>query len=383
MNPLIKWPGGKSREYKNIRDIIPSNVDKYIEPFFGGGGIYFNHEPKKAIVNDINENLIDLYKLIKKQDNDFKSILTKLADDWENLSTIAEKIHEVIRKYKNNIRSQDIAQQIQVLSIDKRLPQLINGQEHYWALLRDGLIDKLNRIVNLEIKNGEFSNKDFYNQIVAVAKGAYYYYIRDEYLPKTKTEKVSQFFFLREYCFGSMFRYNREGKFNIPYGGASYNSKDFHTKINKSFSSNVNLLLKNTVIYCEDFKSFFRKISEDINHNDFCFFDPPYDTEFSEYDKQSFNRNDQQDLATIFRSLKCKALMIIKKTDFIYDLYKKQQGKNSKIKIDQYGKNYSYNVRGRNEREATHLLITNYDLNLTKHNVQLSFSTHHANNVHA
>jgi DNA adenine methylase len=372
MKPLIKWPGGKSREYKNIKDIIPSDMDKYIEPFFGGGGIYFNLEPRKAIINDINENLMSLYTLLKTKDGKFKELITHIANDWDNLSLIAQKVHEDTKKYKNNISKDKIIDEIDKLSKDKSLPKLINGQEHYWDLLKDGLIDKLNRIVSLEIKNGKFSDKDFYDQIVAVTKGAYYYYIRDKYVPKNKTEETAQFFYLREYCFGSMFRFNKDGKFNIPYGGASYNSKSFHTKIDKSLSPAVNQLLQGTEIYCEDFKTFFNKINNQISWNDFSFFDPPYDTEFSEYDKQPFGKKDQEELAEVFGKLKCKGLMIIKKTDFIYEIYKNQQKANPKIQINEYGKNYSYNVRGRNEREVTHLLITNYDFDLVKHNVQLS-----------
>ncbi|MEQ8225144.1 MAG: DNA adenine methylase [Candidatus Eremiobacterota bacterium] len=41
MNPLIKWPGGKRREYKYIDSLIPA-CTRYIEPFFGGGAIFFS-----------------------------------------------------------------------------------------------------------------------------------------------------------------------------------------------------------------------------------------------------------------------------------------------------------------------------------------------------
>lgn len=369
MKPLIKWPGGKSREFKNIENIIPNDIDKYIEPFFGGGGIYFNLEPNKAIINDVNESLMSLYSFFQTQDTEFKSIITQIANDWDNLSIIAKKVYKKTNKYKNNINNKDIAKEILELSKDKNLPQLINGQEHFWDLLKKGLVDKLKRIVDLEIKKGKFKKQDFYNQTVAVTKGSYYYYIRDKYTPINKKEEVAQFFFLREYCFGSMFRFNKNGKFNIPYGGASYNNKLFHAKINKSYSGEINKLLKNTDIYCEDFRSFFRRIESTLNWNDFCFFDPPYDTEFSEYDKQSFGKKDQADLAKIFGNLKCKGLMIIKKTNFINDIYQMEQKKNSKIQIDQYEKKYSYNVRGRNSRGVTHLLITNYDFDPKRSNI--------------
>lgn len=381
MRPLIKWPGGKSREYKNIEDIIPTELNTYIEPFFGGGGIYFNLEPKKAIINDINESLMTFYKFLKEENNKFKESLTQIAKDWDNLSIIAETVFNDTKQYKNNISKSKIKEEIDKLSVNNNLPKLINGQEKYWELLYEGLVDKLNRIVGLEVKNGVFSDKDFYEQIVAVTKGAYYYYLRDKFKPETKEEEIAQFFFLREYCFGSMFRFNGAGKFNIPYGGASYNDKSFHRKINNAFSSQALTLLKNTEIYCEDFRSFSEKINN-INENDFCFFDPPYDTEFSEYDKKSFGKRDHEDLAKLFGKLKCKGLMIIKKTDFMSEIYAKQQQINPNITIDEYGKNYSYNVRGRNQRDVTHLLILNYKPIKMKRNVQQSFLEHHVSSAH-
>ncbi|GAG40048.1 unnamed protein product, partial [marine sediment metagenome] len=100
---------------------------------------------------------------------------------------------------------------------------------------------------------------------------------------------------------------------------------------------------------------------------------PPYDTKFSEYDQQSFGKKDQEDLAKLFGQLDCKALMIIKKTDFIHNIYQKQQKINSQVTIGEYKKNYSYNVRGRNQREVTHLLILNYQPEEARNDVQLSF----------
>ena len=52
MQTLIKWPGGKTKEYPFIKDLIPA-FDRYIEPFFGGGAIFFQLKPKKSIINDI------------------------------------------------------------------------------------------------------------------------------------------------------------------------------------------------------------------------------------------------------------------------------------------------------------------------------------------
>ena len=63
MKPIIKWPGGKSGEIKNFEYLIPK-YDRYIEPFFGGGALFFHLSPQKALVNDISKSLINYYELI-------------------------------------------------------------------------------------------------------------------------------------------------------------------------------------------------------------------------------------------------------------------------------------------------------------------------------
>lgn len=365
-HPLIKWPGGKSREFNNIKDLIPVDINVYIEPFFGGGGIFFKTESQKAIINDINSNLMTFYELIKVRDKLFQQSLVQIANDWDNIDTIAVALFKIVKKYKNSfIDKSKIRSDIEKLYSTGKLPKLINGQEAFWLVLADHVINKLERIAKIEVSSKPFNDKDFFDQIVAVAKGAYYYYLRDEFKPRTKEEEIAQFFFIREYCFGSMFRFNSQGKFNIPYGGASYNDKSFHSKVDFLFSTGVVKLFQNTDIFCQDFRNFFRKINNRISEKDFIFFDPPYDTEFSEYDKNSFNRNDHHELAELFNTLKCRALIIIKKTGYINDLYKKYKRMNPNIIIEEYEKKYSYNMRGRNVRGVTHLLILNYKPNLS------------------
>jgi DNA adenine methylase len=65
LKPLIKWSGGKSDEIKLFEKYIPSNYDTYLEPFLGGGSVYFYLNPNKAIINDIHPELIDFYRSIK------------------------------------------------------------------------------------------------------------------------------------------------------------------------------------------------------------------------------------------------------------------------------------------------------------------------------
>src|SRR5690606_29568185 len=83
--------------------------------------------------------------------------------------------------------------------------------------------------------------------------------------------------------------------------------------------------------------------------------DPPYDSEFSEYDQNSFTQADQQRLRNCLAQQEASWMMVIKETPFIRNLYE-EIGANF---ID-FDKTYLYNVRGRNNRETKHLIITNY-----------------------
>lgn len=63
--PIVKWSGGKKDEIVKFIHYIPKDYDIYLEPFIGGGAVYFHLYPKKAIINDIHKELIDLYRSIK------------------------------------------------------------------------------------------------------------------------------------------------------------------------------------------------------------------------------------------------------------------------------------------------------------------------------
>ena len=105
MQPLIKWPGGKSSEIDYIKDIIPK-YDRYVEPFCGGGAVYFYLEPGNAIINDISKNLTDFYRLIKNKDEHFKNAMYDLNYMWEDIKkkgfNIVNKLVELFESYKND-----------------------------------------------------------------------------------------------------------------------------------------------------------------------------------------------------------------------------------------------------------------------------------------
>ena len=61
IDPFVKWVGGKRQFLPILELMIPEKINTYIEPFVGGGALLFNLQPKKAIINDINHELMQTY----------------------------------------------------------------------------------------------------------------------------------------------------------------------------------------------------------------------------------------------------------------------------------------------------------------------------------
>ena len=148
-----------------------------------------------------------------------------------------------------------------------------------------------------------------------------------------------------------MFRYNTKGEFNIPYGGISYNTKNLKSKIDNMFNQDIATIFKTTDIYSTDFEEFIA--SQNLSEDDFMFLDPPYDTDFSDYEGKDFSHDDQERLSVVLKKTLAKFILVIKYTDFIYDLYKNWAN------ILSFDNQYTYNVRSRNDRKTEHLIITN------------------------
>lgn len=88
--PFLKWAGGKSRIAKDIVEQFPK-FNKYYEPFLGSGAIYFEVAPREGVLNDLNVNLINVYKCIKDQPEEIIVEMEKIQKYYNNLETVGEK----------------------------------------------------------------------------------------------------------------------------------------------------------------------------------------------------------------------------------------------------------------------------------------------------
>ena len=259
LKPLIKWSGGKNDEIKLFEKYFPKNYNTYIEPFVGGGAVYFYLNSNNAIINDVHIDLIDLYKCIQ------------------------------------------------------------NGQI-------DNIYDFMENNPNDETT---------------------YYKIRDEMVINEPLDNAKRFYYQRKTCFRGMLRYNKNGKFNIPFG--KYKTINYNELKNKNYEK----LLNNTLIFNKNFDYIFENYNDE---NNFMFLDPPYDSEFTDYGYCKFDKNEQIKLHHLFTTTKNKCLMIIGKTDFIVDLYKDYI-------VDEYDKKYKfklYDKRIDDKINTKHLIIKNY-----------------------
>lgn len=155
MKPIIKYRGGKSKEIQYLAPHIPQFEGRYIEPFFGGGAMYFYLEPNNAIINDINVRLMNFYKAVQ---NDYE-ILHEELRQLESTYTQNRKNFEELKKQHPGDRVPD------------------ENEFLYYRL------------------------RDMYNGLIT----------------PTYSE-AALYFYINKTAYSGMIRFNAKGEYNVPYG---------------------------------------------------------------------------------------------------------------------------------------------------------------------
>jgi DNA adenine methylase len=271
--PVLKWAGGKRQLLPEIRKLIPKGIRTYYEPFLGGGAVLFNIQPRHAIVNDNNPELINMYTVIR--------------DNVEELITDLQK-HR-------------------------------NESEYFYE------IRELDR--------------------------------KPEYDVLTPVQRASRLIYLNKTCYNGLFRVNKNGEFNAPFG--RYKNPNIINEIVLKAVSNY--FINNNI----DFLNVdFEQAVVNARQTSFVYFDPPYypisdSSSFTGYTLDGFNENDQIRLKNLCDRLNNRGvrwLLSNSSAPFILDLYENYH-------IDYVSASRAINSNAQGRGEVTEVLVRNYETN--------------------
>ncbi|MCB0192654.1 MAG: DNA adenine methylase [Anaerolineae bacterium] len=153
VQPLLKWAGGKRQLLKEIKKCFPKKYSTYHEPFLGGGAVLFDIQPKKAFVNDVNSDVINVYRVIKEDVNE-------LIEDL--------KTHKNESDYYYKIRELDRTSEFEDLSPLKKASRIIYlNKTCYNGLFRVNSQNQFN------VPFGKYKNPNIVNEFVLRAVSQY------------------------------------------------------------------------------------------------------------------------------------------------------------------------------------------------------------------
>ena len=219
-SPLF-YVGDKYKLYPKIRKYFPKTINRFIEPFTGGGSVFLNVNANEYLLNDIDTNVINIHQFLMEQS--------------ENPKAFFDNVYEVIQEYNlSHSYIKDI------------VPQELKDEwiKTYYA--------KFNKQGFNKLKNDYNANSE---------------------------KSVLHLYLLLIYGFNRMLRFNSKGEYNLPVGNVDFN-KNTETALHDYFRLTEQ---KNIQFFNLDFLDFFRQI--EFQEDDFVYLDPPYLITFSEYNK--------------------------------------------------------------------------------------------------
>lgn len=153
--PIVKWVGGKRQLLDEINKYIPKKFNTYYEPFFGGGAVLFHLQPKKAVINDLNMDLITTYRVIKDKPNELIEAL---------------KIHKNTSDYFYELRNIDLdSEKYKKLTDVEKAARLIYLNKTCF----NGLF-RVNSSGHFNTPFGNYKNPNIVNEPVIKAVNSYF-----------------------------------------------------------------------------------------------------------------------------------------------------------------------------------------------------------------
>jgi DNA adenine methylase len=371
LTPYLKWPGGKTRELPAIAAAAPDLAGRFIDPFVGGGSVLLaTPAAVPAVVNDACEDLVGLYSAAASGDREFRRAADGLAHAWDGLTEGRGLFDDLAGRFLRGDAGDTVdaaraagagswlgRHRADIASLLE--PAGPDMAETFFARAARDLPAKFERMRRVESAVARrLTRPDLLANVEGAVRSAFYMSVRARYnsarlAGSRDGGRLADFLFLREFAYASMFRFNSKGAFNVPYGGITYNGKSFGTKVALLYGEAMQARLANTRFACADFESFLTGV--DLRPDDFLFIDPPYDSDFSDYDNMAFGASDQVRLRDLLEGVSCRVMVVIKDTPTIRQLY----GSDRWHTVGS-PKTYMWTIKSRNDRLTTHLMITNY-----------------------
>jgi DNA adenine methylase len=207
--PFVKWAGGKRGiiETLETKGFIPKKFNRYFEPMVGAGAVFFhiaeNYKPKKCIISDINSDLINTYKAIKKDVNELIKEASKIKKDFFNTKNKSEfyyKKRDEFNRLKKDKENHLIYQAALFLFLNKTCFNglyRVNKKDEFnvpFGRYKNPNIydeDNLRRISKL-LQNTTILNQDF-EKAVKNAKEGDFVYFDPPYMPLSKTSDFTSY----------------------------------------------------------------------------------------------------------------------------------------------------------------------------------------------
>ena len=153
--PVVKWVGGKRQLLSEIEPLFPKRYTTYCEPFIGGGAVLFSKQPRHAVVNDLNKDLITTYLVIR---DDVRTLI-ELLKQYENTADYFYKVRDLDR---------DKEQYSQLSSVEKAARLLYLNKTCYNGLFR------VNSSGEFNSPFGNYKNPNIVNEPVLLAVNKYF-----------------------------------------------------------------------------------------------------------------------------------------------------------------------------------------------------------------